>query len=172
MVQKPKEILPRARELFHLLNTCYDKLYGFVPLTEKQIDTYIKQYFGFIRPGHVCLIFDSEDRLAAFGITMPSLSRAFQRAKGKLFPFGFAHILRGLYEAETVDFYLVAVRPDLQGKGVPALMFSAYHELLTRRGFGYCESNPELEGNEDIQGQWKYFDPRQHKRRRCFIKEL
>ncbi len=161
-----------AHELFDVLNDEYEHLYGVVPLTEKQIAYYIKLYFGLIALDFVPLVVDENDRLVAFGITMPSLSRALQKADGRLFPFGFAHLLRALRQGDRADLYLVAVRSEYQGKGVNAILMNEINRVFQRRGIVKAESNPELETNVDVQGQWKYYETRQHKRRRCFVKHL
>ncbi len=167
-----KEILPYAHEIFELINDAYSDLYGVVPLNEKQIRYYTKQYFSFIKPDYVSLITDKEGKLAAFGITMPSLSVALQKAKGSLFPFGFLHILKALRKNKLADLYLVAVRKDLQRKGVNALLMCEMNKAYLKHGIEYAESNPELENNALVQSFWKDFDATQHKRRRCFIKHL
>ena len=169
---KIKEIKPYFIEIFKLLNTTYDELYGFVPLSEKQIEYYIKQYINFANPKLISIILDEKDKVAAFGLTFPSLSRAFQKAKGKLLPFGFIHILNALKKNDRVDLYLVAVRPDLQGKGVNSLLFRELIKIYIDNNFEKAESNPELETNIKVQAQWKYFDRRQHRRRRCFVKKF
>ncbi|MFH1715154.1 MAG: GNAT family N-acetyltransferase [Elusimicrobiota bacterium] len=171
-LNKSKDVLPYAKDIFELLNTAYGKLYGFVPLTEKQIKMYTKQYFGFVRPDFITLVKDSENKLAAFGITMPSLSKALQKANGKLLPFGFLHLLKAMKKNDRADLYLVAVRPDLQGKGVNAVLINEMNKIYVSQGIRLVETNPELELNHDVQGQWKYFDYRQHKRRRCYIKNI
>ena len=169
---KIKELKPYMSDLFHMLNTAYKELYGFVPLSEKQIQSYIKQYIGFANPELISIILDENNKVAAFGLTFPSLSKSFQKAKGRLFPFGFIHILKALKKNNLIDLYLVAVRPDLQGKGVNALLFSELIKIYINNKFEKAESNPELETNTKVQAQWKYFDRRQHKRRRCFIKHF
>lgn len=169
---KIKEIKHYAIDMFGLLNSAYQDLYGFVPLTRKQIDLYIKQYIGMANPKLISLILDSNDKIAAFGLTFPSLSRAFQKAKGKLFPFGWYHIMAALRNERTVDLYLIAVRPDLQDKGVNSLLFKELLQSYIDHRFVKAESNPELEENNRVQAQWKYFEQRQHKRRRCYIKQL
>ncbi len=161
-----------ARELFDVLNDEYEHLYGVVPLTERQIEYYIKLYFGLISLEFVPLVVDENDRLVAFGITMPSLSRALQKCAGRLFPFGFIHLLRALQKGDRADLYLVAVRSEYQGKGINAILMDAMYYVFARRGIVKVESNPELETNQNVQGQWKYYEKRQHKRRRCFIKYL
>ncbi|MBC8414814.1 MAG: hypothetical protein ISS80_07380 [Candidatus Cloacimonetes bacterium] len=169
---KSKDLLPYAKEIFQVINEAFEPLYGVVPLTEKQIDKYIKQYFSMIRPDFVSLILDEQNKIAAFGITMPSLSKAFQKAKGKLFPLGLFHIMKALKKNDRVDLYLVAVRPDLQGKGVNSLLFNNLFNTYKSNNIITAETNPELESNTKVQAQWKFFDRRQHKRRRCYIKQL
>jgi GNAT superfamily N-acetyltransferase len=167
-----KELLPYAKELFQLLEDEYKHLYGTVPLTEKQIETYTNQYFGFVTPDFVPMVMDQNNRMVAFGIVMPSLSLALQKTKGQLFPFGFIHLMRALKKNDRADLYLVAVRSEYQGKGVNAILMNKMHGVFNRLGIKKVESNPELETNQNVQGQWKYYEKRQHKRRRVFIKHL
>ena len=103
---------------------------------------------------------------------MPSMSKAFQKAKGKLFPFGFFHIMKAMKNNDRADMYLVAVRPDLQGKGVNSLLFNEFFKVFVNKKIMKTETNPELESNTRVQAQWKFFVRRQHKRRRCYIKKL
>ena len=171
------DLLPYAHELFEVLNDEYEHLYGVVPLTEKQIAYYVKLYFGFISPEFVPVVLDENGRMVGFGITMPSLSKALQKAGGRFFPFGFVYLLHALSKhamrkTGRADLYLVAVRSEYQGKGVNAILMDAINQVYARRGILKAESNPELETNQNVQGQWKYYEKRQHKRRRCFIKHL
>jgi ribosomal protein S18 acetylase RimI-like enzyme len=166
------DILPYASEIFALVNEGYYNLYGYVPLNDRQIKSYTKQYFGFIRPDFVPIVLNAEGKMVAFGITMPSLSKAMQKAKGRLFPFGFIHLLRALNKNDRADLYLVVVKPEYQGMGVNALLISKINETFIKAGIRKAESNPELETNTQVQAQWKHFEKRQHKRRRCYIKQL
>ena len=170
--EKAKDMLPYARDIFYLINETYKDLYGFVELTDKQIDFYVKQYFSFIRPEYVPIVLDENNKLAAFGITMPSLNNALKKINGKLFPFGFIHILREMKKSCTLDLYLTAVRTDLQNKGVNALLIDQINKVCIKNGIKYVETNRELESNEKVQAQWKLYDARQHKRRRCYTKRL
>ncbi|MBN2386005.1 MAG: N-acetyltransferase [Anaerolineales bacterium] len=171
-VRHKRELLKYAHALFDLLQEAYQKLYGFVPFTPKQVDGYIKQYFGFISPEFIPVVLDRQGRMVGFGIAIPSLSRALQKARGRLYPFGFIHLLRALRKNERADLYLVAVKAEYQGKGVNAVLMDRMHRVFNRIGVVRVESNPELENNVDVQGQWKYYERRQHKRRRVFIKHL
>jgi GNAT superfamily N-acetyltransferase len=170
--RRTKDLLPYAHELFRLLDEEYKNLYGVVPLTAKQVDQYISQYLGFIRPEFVPVVLDESNRMVAFGITMPSLARALQKAKGRLLPFGFIHVMRALRKNDRAELYLVAVRSAYQGKGVNAILMDEMNRLFIRRGIRRVESNPELETNQNVRGQWKHYPARQHKRRRVFIKRL
>jgi len=170
--RKRKDLLPYAKDMFNVLNMSYENIFGFVPLTEKQIDVYVKQYFGFIRPEYISMILDKDDRVAAFGITMPSFSKALQKAKGRLFPFGFIHMLKAMKNNDVIDLYIIGVRPDMQGKGVNAIMFNEIMKIIINKKFVKAETNFELENSYKVQALWKYFEKRQHKRRRCYIKHM
>ena len=162
-----------GHELFRLINECYADLYGFVPLTERQIEYYIKMYLGLIRLDDICVIVDKDDRLAGVGLSMPSLSKALQRSRGKLFPLGWYHLLRAIRgHSDVVDLLLVAIRPEYQGKGVNAMLFTHLIPAYIANGYRGAEGNVELEGNDNVQKQWEYFERRQHRRRRAWAKEI
>ncbi len=171
-VKKAKELLPYAKEIFHLINEAYKQLYGFVELTDKQIDMYVKAYFGFIKPEYVPVILDENNRVAAFGVTMPSLSKAMQKAKGKLFPFGLFHLLGAMKNNPEIDLYLTAVRVDLQDKGINSMLMNETAKLIIENKIKFVETNRELEENAKIQAQWRFYNSRQHKRRRCYKKSI
>jgi GNAT superfamily N-acetyltransferase len=170
--KKAKDLLPYGKELFALINETYKDLEGAVPMTDRQIDVYIKQYFSYISTEYIKIILDENNKIAAFGIGMPSLSKAFQKARGRLFPFGFLHILRAIKKNDCVDLYLVAVRPDLQNKGINAILMTEVNKACIRNGIDRVESGGELEENTKVQAFWKHYDARQHKRRRSYIKDL
>ena len=162
-----------GQKIFDLINAAYDELYGYSALSQRQIDYYVKMYIPLLRLENVALIVDQEDNLIAVGIAMPSLSKALQKSRGRLFPFGFIHLLKALKgKNDGVDLLLVAVRPDYQSKGVNALLFSNLIPVFIRNGYKFAESNPELEENEKVQSQWQYFEREQHKRRRAYTKKI
>jgi len=110
--------------------------------------------------------------MIGFGITMPSLSRALQKANGHIFPFGWYHILRALKHPEGLDMYLIAVRKEFQSRGLIALLLTEINRNAIADGIKFAESSGELENNDAVQGLWNHFEKRQHKRRRVFIKQL
>lgn len=170
--KRPKDFLPYARAIFEVINRAYGKLYGFVPLTERQIQFYTKLYFPNVVPDYVKVLLDEGGGPAGFVIGMPSLSRALQKANGRLFPFGIVHCLRALRRPTRIDLLIGAIRPDLQGSGADALLITELAATCIRNRVHCAESNPELEQNLLVQGHWKHFQARQHKRRRCYIKSL
>lgn len=162
-----------GRALFELVNEAYDQLYEYSPLTDRQIEYYIDQYLDLLDLDLVTIIVDEEEKLVGVGISMPSMSRALQKAKGKLFPFGWIPLLKGLNgKNDRVDLLLVAVKPEYQSKGVNALLFQDLIPYYIKRGFKWAESNPEMETNAKVQSQWDYFTHRQHRRRRSYVKNI
>ena len=162
-----------GQALFELINEAYDKLYGYSPLTPRQIQYYIDIYLGIINLDLVTVVTDADDKLVAIGISIQSFSEALQKSRGKLFPLGWIHLLKALRgKSDTVDLLLIAVKPEYQNKGVNALLFADLIPYYNKYGFKHAESNPELEENSKVQDQWSYFDTRQHRRRRSFRKEL
>lgn len=163
-----------GRKLFDLVNRTYCVLYGYSALSGRQIDQYVEQYLSLLNLDFVSFIVDSDENLIAFGVMCPSLSRAFQKAGGRYFPFGWWHMLRSLVfcKTDTIDMLLIAVDPAYQSKGVPAMLIADLFDRIAAAGFKYLETNPELETNFAVQNLWSGFSPRQHRRRRIYGKEL
>lgn len=159
--------------IFNLINETYKDLYQYSPLTDKQIEKYIEDYLNLLNLDLLTLVVDKERKLIGVGISMPSMSRALQKSHGKMFPFGWYHLLKGLKGVnDRVDLLLVAVAPAYQNKGVNALLFQDLIPQYIKYGYKYAESNPEMESNAKVQSQWEYFNRRQHRRRRSFYKDL
>ncbi|MBQ8873951.1 MAG: N-acetyltransferase [Bacteroides sp.] len=170
-----KDIKKYGQAIFDLMNEAYSQLYGYSALSPRQIKQYIKMFLPILDLRMVTLVVDSEDQVIAAGISMPSLSEALQKAKGRLLPFGWYHLLKVIFlkkYPKVLDLLLVAVKPEYQNKGVNALLFYDLIPVYQKIGFEYAESNPELELNDKVQAQWEYFKTEQHKRRRCFKKNI
>ena len=165
-----KEIMHYARSIFEVLDEAYRNLFGVTPLTEKQVGAYIDQYLSLAVLDYVPLVLNDKDELIAFGVAFPSFSKALQKSKGLIFPFGWVSLLKAYKKNDRADLYLVGIKDEYRGKGVNALLMNQMMLAFQKNGIKKVESNPNLEDNEDVQAQWKYFERRQHKRRRCFIK--
>lgn len=169
---KTSEIIPYVEDMFDLLDKTYSELDTYVPIADYQIEYYKKKYIPFINPDYVNCIVDENNKMVSFAITMPSYSKAMQKAKGKLLPFGWWHLLRASKKNDSAQFYLIGIDPKYQGKGVTALIFNAMFDTFKRNGIKFLETNPELEDNENIQVLWKSYDPVNHKRRKTFKKPI
>jgi ribosomal protein S18 acetylase RimI-like enzyme len=167
-----KELLPYARQMFDVINATYSPLFASVELSEKLIDMYIKKYFSFILPEYVTIVFNENDKVIGFQITISSLSRAFQKAKGRLFPFGLVHILKALKKPKYLDLYLVGILPEYQNKGISAIFMNELTKIAIANNIISAETNSELEENTKVQDFWKYYEVRQHKRKRVYLKKF
>lgn len=168
-----KEVVDNyALKIFDLLNTCYSHLYGFTKLNEKQIAFYIKLYFSFFRLDTISIVVDEKDDVVALGIAMPSFTKALQKAKGSLLPFGWFYMLRALQKNDLLDLYLMAVHPDYQNKGINSIVFADIMPNAAKNGYKFAESNPELETNTRMSSQWGSWEVENHKKRRVYIKTI
>lgn len=169
---KIKDVMPYVDEMFDLFNNSYETLESFVAITEEQKAYFKKKYISLINPEYIKFVFDENDKLIAFGIVMPDFSEALKKAKGKLFPFGFYHMLKAKSHSKRVLFYLIGITPEYQNKGVTALIFKQYNDTFNEKGIIDCIRTPELSTNAAIQNIWKHFDPIINKRRKTFTKTL
>ncbi len=164
----------RGVAIFELLNEAYADLYGFSALSPKQIQQYINSYLPLLDLRLVPIIVDKNDNLIGFGVLLPSLAKAFQKARGFMFPFGWWHLVKALKwnSTQTTEMLLVAVKPEYQGKGAVAWIFDDIIPVHNNLGYKWSESNPELESNSKMQAQWDYFERENHKRRRAYMKKI
>ncbi|MBG0785773.1 MAG: GNAT family N-acetyltransferase [Anaerolineaceae bacterium] len=167
-----QEIAKYADQLFSLINSEYSELYTNAPLSEAEVRHYTNEYLGIVNPDYIPIVLDENDDMVGFGLTVPSLSRALQKNKGRLFPFGWWPILRAMKKNDRADLYLIAVKKQYRGLGVNIAMMNQVWQTFKAQGIQKIETNPEFEDNLAVQSLWKTFEKRQHKRRRVFIKHL
>ena len=168
-----KLLYNEAFEAFKIIDVAFSKLYGTVPLTEKVIRKAIDDYIPLVNLDYICSIKNKEGRIIGFGILVPSIAKALKKSNGRLLPFGIFRLLKALKgNNEVLEMFFVAVDPNYQNTGIPAAMMNELLKVCIKNKVKYCETGPELEMNLDVQGMWKSFEKRQHKRRRCFIKEI
>ncbi|HDP94081.1 MAG TPA: hypothetical protein ENN40_01840 [Candidatus Aminicenantes bacterium] len=167
-----RQLLKYARPIFELLDETFAEIYGSVPTTDKQTDYYTKKYSMFLDPRLCKVVVNPENEVVGFIISMPSMSVAFQKARGRVLPLGWFHLLRGLRRREVLDFYLAGVKKKYRGMGVDLMLVLAVAENAIKMGFKAAESNVELETNTKIHAQWKFFEHYQARRRRIFRKQI
>ena len=166
-----KQLLKKyADGIFGVMNACYSKLHGFSELSPAQCEDLKNQFFPNLSLDYVSVIVDKDDKVVGFGITLPSLSLALQKAKGHLFPFGFIHILRALKKNDTIDALLIAILEEYQDKGVNAMIISKIGKGMHKNGIRYVESTRELEETHGVQNLWGRFEHHLHKRARIYTK--
>lgn len=163
---------PYIKKVFQLVNQAYADLYGVVTLIPAQIDKYADKFVPLVNPDYCCIVLDEKEELAGFGVCCPSPDKAIKKSRGRLFPFGWLGILNALKKSPYVDLLLIAVRPELKGSGVNAIILDHIMNSCIRNGIKYAETGPQLETNFGINSMWKSFHPKQHKKRRCFVKSL
>ncbi|MBE6957453.1 MAG: GNAT family N-acetyltransferase [Ruminococcaceae bacterium] len=172
ITKKSQITTKHIEQVFRLVNKAYAPLYGVVELNEEQIKKYAKKFLPLISPDLLCLLMDENEELVAFGVCAPSMAKALKRSRGRLFPFGWVGILNALKKNDTLDLLLIAVDPELQGKGLNAVVMDHLLQGAAKLGVKKVETGPTLETNIKVQSQWKFFEHTQHKRRRCYIKNI
>lgn len=166
-----------GKKIFDVVNETFKDLYGYSKLTDRQIEQYVKMYLPMADLDLITIIEDwntPDHKVVGVGISIPSLARALQKCGGKLFPFGWWHILRALkfHKTEVVDLLLIGVLPEYRQKGANALLFYDLIPHYQRLGFKWGETHVEMETNMKVQGQWQYLNREIHKRRRCYKKDI
>lgn len=159
------------KQFFHLLDETYRKLYGVVPTTQKVEDNLVKTLGVFIPKRFFRLIMDENENLVSFALLMPNLSDALRLSKGRITPAFICRALKQIRKPDMADFMLIGVHPDYLNKAVPSV-FLPYIYKMFDDGVKSFETNLNLECNHEIMNCWKYFNARQHKRRRCFKKNI
>lgn len=167
-----KELRVYAIDLFNALNKAFVPLYGFTPLSQRQIEWYVDQFLPLINTDLVCLVVNEEDRVVAFAVTMPSLSQAMRETKGKMFPFGFFKLLKALKKFNLVDLYMIGIIPEYQNKGLNAVIFDHLNSNFIKLGVKRVIANPQLETNKAVQSIFDYYPGKTYSKRRCYIKDV
>ena len=171
--KKAKELLKYGEGVFEVLNEAYSHLYGYQQLTEKQVKYYIDQYFGFVRKEFVCVVVNKEDEVVGFAVSLPSLSKAFNKAKGSLFPFGFYHVLKAFFFNKHVDMFLIGVKPEYQKMGANALIFENLTSTYVRKKINYVSTGPMMEDNRGMLNSFNDYDLEPVTiKRSCFRKDF
>jgi len=162
-----------ASEAFKIIDVAFSKLYGTVPLTPEVIKHAIDGYVPVVNLDYVCSIKDKDGNIIGFGVLVPSIAKALKKSDGKMLPFGVFRLLRALNgKNDTLEMFFVAVKPEYQSLGLPAILINTLAPKIIENGVKYCETGPMLETNTAIHSMWRHFEKRQHRRRRCYIKDI
>ena len=171
-VSSRADLKPYLDGIFMCLNRAYSQLHGFSELSKGQCDDLKKQFLGNVNVDYVSIILDADEQVVAFGVGMPSLSKAMQKANGSLFPFGWIPMLKALRQNDTIDLLLIAIDEKYKNKGVNAMIFHKFAQGITKNGIKYIESTRELEDNTSVQNLWHYLEHTLTKRARTYKKHI
>ena len=165
--------MKEAYAAFNVVDEAFSKLFGTVPLTQEIIDKSIKDYIPIVNLKYICTIKDKDDKIVGFGLLVPSIAKALKKSNGRMFPFGVFRLLKALQgKNDILEMFLIGISPEEQSKGLPAIMLAELAKMCKKNNIKYSETGPELENNLAVQILWKTFETRQHKRRRCWKKEI
>ena len=174
-VKNSRELVKRfGIEYMDVIDAAYQKLYNFQPMTDKQKNYYKEMYFQFLNFDFVTLVVNENEELVGVGLGMPDIAPALRKCGGKLFPFGWYHLIKALKakQMESFSFLLIAVRPDYQDKGINALFLQDQIPIINQYGIKKLETTSMLETNTKVLSFFMQFDHKQHKRHRAYIKTL
>ena len=163
-----------GHKVFRLINDCYKDLYNFTVLPDHMADKYLGFYLSILDLRFLSMVENEKGDLVAFGVSMPSIVKALQKCRGRLFPFGWWPLLKSMFIKfdDRAELLLVGVHPDYQNSGVNSLVFMDMFRKYSEMGIREAETNAILETNLKNQGQFRDFDHVQNKRRRSYIKKL
>lgn len=158
--------------LFHMYNETFAPLFQFTPLTDRQIKRYLQTYQAILSPDFIAICLNAEGQPIGFAFCVPSLSKAVKKAKGRLFPFGFIHILRALRKNDTLEALMIGILPEYQGTGANVLLFKHIHENALKKGISRMILNPQLENNFKVQSLFEQYETTPYMRRRSYCLKL
>ncbi len=166
------DIYPYLDEVFQCLNSAYSKLHGFTELSAGQCEDLKKQFVTNINVDYVSIVIDASEHVVGFGVGLPSLSKAMQKANGSMLPFGWYYLLKALSKNDTIDLLLIAIEDKYKNKGVNAMIFDKFAQGIIKNGIKYIESTREMEDNTSVQNLWRYLEHRITKRARTYVKQI
>lgn len=172
IVKNRKELYPLAQQAFVVINEAFAKLYGVVPLTDAIINKAVNEYVPLVNLDYVMIIANKKEEVIGFGLCLPSIAQALKKSYGHLFPFGIFRMLHALKHSKILEMYFIAVKPEYQNMGVNAVIITEMVKAAIKNKIEWAETGPELELNQQVQDQWKSFNARHHRRRRCYIHHL
>ena len=168
-----KVLYTDALEAFKVIDIAFSKLYGTVPLTPEIIKHTLDGYIPLVNLDYICSIKDKDGKIIGFGVLVPSIAKALKKSNGKMLPFGIFRLLKALKgKNDTLEMFFVAVHPDYQVQGLPAILINTLTPKIMANGVKFCETGPMLETNAAVHSMWRHFEKRQHRRRRCYIKKI
>lgn len=165
------EMQAYSKEIFQILNDAFQDLPYVNRFSDKMIELYSEKYFKVLDPKYVRVV-KKEEAIVGFVVGLPNLSEAMQKTGGKLFPFGFVHLMKAIKNPKAIDLLLTGVLQEHQSSGVAVILFAELQQEMMDAGITQMETTGIFESNQNVIANWKNYENVQHKRRRCFVKDL
>ncbi len=167
-----KELWKYIVPIFRLMNESFTVLYGYSPFEEQEMLDFAKRYMPGVDPRFIKCVVNSQDVVVGFIIGIPNMSPGIIKAKGRIFPFGFIHILKARKTSQKLDVYMGGVKEEYRSKGVDVLMGWRMLEECKAAGIKFIDSHHELEINTAVRAEMERVGGRIYKRYRIYHKEL
>jgi hypothetical protein len=168
---KKGQLKPYIRPILGLMNETFVGIYGYSPLDHEEMEGLAKQYLPLLDPRFVKAVVKGEEVIGFF-IAIPNLYEGIVKARGRLFPFGFIHILRAMKTAKQLDLLLGGVKEEYRGRGVDMVMGAAMMRSGAAAGLTVMDSHHELENNTRVRAEMERGGGVVYKRYRIFRKQL
>ena len=161
-----------VRRFFRMYSDSFaEAVYNFIPFTDKEIEQEAAESMPYISDKASVLLLDENDGIVAFGISFPTISRALQKARGHLFPFGWFHLWRATRNFETTDLMINGAAPNWQNRGVSSIYYREMADKALKVGMRRAISNPQIESNSAV-NIWNSYEHEPFMRRRCYMKKI
>ncbi len=169
---KRKKLKPLIYPVFKLLNDSYKNVFGFAPFQDKEIFEFANRFIYLINPRFVKAVVDKDQVIIGFVIAMPDISKGINRAQGRLFPFGFWHILRAGRKTKQLNLLLGAVKEGYRNHGIDMLMGVKLIESAKNEGIELLDSHLVMENNKPMRAEYEKIGARIYKKYRVYQKKL
>jgi len=168
-----KEIKPWIRRVLGLMNETYmtGNIYGFAPLEEQEMDDLAKRFLPIIDPRFVKVV-AKDGEVLSFVIAMPDMTEGIVKARGRLFPLGFVHVLRAAKKTKQLDLLLGAVKEPYRGQGLDVLMGVKVLQSASEAGMEMIDTHHEMEANVKVRAEMERMGGTIYKKFRAFGKML
>jgi GNAT superfamily N-acetyltransferase len=131
-----------------LYNAGWENNWGFVPMTDHEID-HLAEQFKPVVVSDLVLFAEREGKVVGFAICLPDLNVAFRQNRSGAFLPGLVRVLWGL-KAKKIDrlrVLLLGMVPEFRGKGIDALFYATIWHNAIKNKIYWGEAGWILEDN-------------------------
>lgn len=137
------------RAVRSLYNDAWHDNWGSSTLTEAEMDV-IASGLKPVADPRITALAELDGEPVAFVICLPDLNVLFQRMNGRLFPFGWLTLLRGVKKVKRIRTILLGVRADMRGRGLESVVLQHMIQRGLDSGVVEAELGWVLETNSNM----------------------